>query len=532
MKPIYFFLSLFFLTVIGNAQKEFHVFPITHHKTPGTPEGTGSISNPWDLETALNQKTTVVNGGDIIWLHEGIYKGQFISTLNSNIPNKYITVASFNNDKVVLDGNSNSNRGNVLQVKGKQVIFKDFEVSCLGEFTRYQVEPNFRRINGVDHPTGEDCKFINLRIHDVPGSGFGSWKNTGGTIIENCIIYNNGYFSKSRGSGVGMYVQNNSEKERLIRNNTIFNNFYKGVEVWSANKNADQSYVKNITLDNNIIFNNGTPAGVFKDNLIVATDDRNGMNITKNINIINNVFYHNTNMAKNEVGGDAPSLTLGYNANAPVEDITVHDNIIIGRNNALRLLHIKKMSYRNNISYAGYVHFMNSVVAHINPKNWDFDNNTYYTKNNRTFRISKYRDFAENDWKSTYKIDNNSKTANIRDFNLKPILSITPINSNLYRVALFNKLGKDVEVDLSKLGIPEGRTFKIYDAENGEEVIRKGVFPKEGKITFPMNNTAFKMPFHNNQAQKTLNNFGVYFIEFETKNRKKSLLARILDSIF
>lgn len=529
MKPIYLFLAVLFLHFNINAQKEFHVFPQNHPKNPGSSQGDGSIGKPWDLETALNQSHQIVNSGDFILIHEGVYKGHFTSTLNSTIPNKYITVQPFDNEKVVLDGNVNSKTGNVLQVKGARTIFKDFEVTCLGDFTRYEVDPNFKRINGVDHPTGEDCQFINLKIHNVPGSGFGSWKSTGGTIIENCLIYNNGWVSKSRGSGVGMYVQNSSEKERIIRNNTIFNNFYKGVEVWSANKNAEQSYVQNITLRNNIIFNNGTPSGVHKDNLIVATDDRNGTNITRNINIVDNVFYHNTNVAKNEVGGDAPSLTLGYNANAPIEDVKVHSNIIIGRNNALRLLHVKKLSYRNNISYAGYVHFMNSVVPFINPANWDFDNNQYFTKNSRVFRISKHKDFVNDDWKLTFKIDKNSKTANIKDFNLKNVLSITPITSNRYRVVLFNKNGNDVEVDFSENNIPNGTHFKLYDVENIDAVLKEEVLNESKKVIFPMNTKEFKRPLHNDKAQKTLNNFGVYFIEFKSRPpaNRKSLLRRL-----
>ena len=36
----------------------------------------------------------------------------------------------------------------------------------------------------------------------------------------------NGYIGKQRGHGVGIYVQNMSDKTRLIENNTIFNNYY------------------------------------------------------------------------------------------------------------------------------------------------------------------------------------------------------------------------------------------------------------------------------------------------------------------
>ena len=39
----------------------------------GTPRGNGSLKNPWDLQTALNQPP-VVHPGDTIWLRGGEYR--------------------------------------------------------------------------------------------------------------------------------------------------------------------------------------------------------------------------------------------------------------------------------------------------------------------------------------------------------------------------------------------------------------------------------------------------------------------------
>ena len=534
MRTICITILIILFQLHGFSQKEYHVFPITHKITPGKPEGTGSISRPWDLQTALNQ-TLKVKGGDVIWLHDGVYNGLYVSALSSKINDKYITVSAFKNAKVILNGNVASPRKHVLQVKGKRVHFKDFEITCLGGFSRDEKESDFKRINGIDHASGIDCRFENIKIFNVPGLGFGSWKNTGGSIIEDCMIYNNGYISKNgKGRGEGMYVQNNSDKNRFIKNNIIFNNYYKGIEVWSANKNATTEYIKNVVLENNIIFNNGAPAGTFKDNLIVATGDRNGKNIAKNITVSNNIFYHNTNFTANQVNGDGASLTIGFNAKAPVENVKVHNNIIIGRNNALRILHAKTLSYRNNTSYAGYVHFFNSVVPNINPENWDFDNNTYYTKNSRVFRISKFRDFTIKDWKSTYKIDLNSRISNIKDFDLDPILNILEYGESKYRVALFDKQGKNVLVDFSKYNFLKGTAFKIYDAENREVVLTKGSLDEDLKVEFPMGMQAFEKPLHNSKARKTLNSFGVYFIEFEGVNmsERKTFFGKLIKKLF
>src|SRR5690606_19422030 len=111
---------------------------------------------------------------------EGVYTGRFVSTIKSTKPNQFITVAPYNNGKVVLNGNINSNSNGVLEVKGGQVIFRDFEVTWLGTFSRDESDKDFQACPGVFHTSGENCKFINLKIYNNPGLGFGSWKHTGG----------------------------------------------------------------------------------------------------------------------------------------------------------------------------------------------------------------------------------------------------------------------------------------------------------------------------------------------------------------
>ncbi|MCB0474893.1 MAG: hypothetical protein KDC69_04410, partial [Flavobacteriaceae bacterium] len=75
------FLLAVFFPLLMLAQKEYHVFPEDYKKSPGKSTGDGSLLNPWDLQTALNQKNDVVNGGDTIWLHEGVYTGRYISKI-------------------------------------------------------------------------------------------------------------------------------------------------------------------------------------------------------------------------------------------------------------------------------------------------------------------------------------------------------------------------------------------------------------------------------------------------------------------
>src|ERR1700675_4665284 len=55
----------------------------------GSPAGTGSLSNPWDLRTALNQPSSV-HPGDTIWLRGGTYSGAFESFLTGSLPSPIV----------------------------------------------------------------------------------------------------------------------------------------------------------------------------------------------------------------------------------------------------------------------------------------------------------------------------------------------------------------------------------------------------------------------------------------------------------
>lgn len=506
-----------------NAQQEFHVFPINHNSTPGRKLGDGSLSNPWDLQTALSQKPDVVKSGDTIWLHEGIYNGRYVSLIKSLEPNAYITVSAYKNDKVTLNGNVTSNKKTVLDIKGQQIIFKNFEITWLGDYSRDENDSNFQACSGIMHITGTNCRFYNLIIHDNPGLGIGSWKHGEGSIIENCIIYNNGFMSKNgKGRGEGIYVQNKSDAVRLIKNNIIFNNYYKGIEVWSAGRRADFQYVKNITLDSNIIFNSGTPSGKHRDNVIVASDDRNGINIANHISVLNNVLYHNTSQPNGNLIGDAPSLTLGFHPKSPIEDVIVDGNIITGGYNGLRLLHAKSLRFTNNVVYTGIVQVDPSISSYFG--NWDFSANTLYSRRDKPYRITRVQDHSLESWNSTFELDQDSDLIHASNFNLDNILHVSrhSQNMNAFNLALFNAEGNDVTVDFSEYNIDTNAIFKIYDVENPKVVLKSGTLSEDAKIVFPMQLTEIEKPCHNTKAKKTLSSFGVFILEFEEFDSKTS----------
>ncbi len=384
MKHRYVFLFVFFISITAQAQQAYHVFPKNHKNTPGKLDGNGSLTAPWDLQTALLNKKNV-NPGDTIWIHEGVYNGRYTSKIQGAGRDK-ILVSAYKNDRVILNGNVKSEKEAVLHVTSSHVVFKNFEITFLGDFNRDATQKGFKPITGINHTSGEDCQFSNLKVYNVTGVGFGTWKSTGGTIIENCIVFNNGSMGPKRGNGEGFYVQNKSDKIRVIRNNLIFNNYYKGVEVWSASKDHDYKFVKNVDLLDNVIFNNGLPSGHHRGNVIIATNDSKGINRATNISLINNVLYHNIDLNKKNYG-DGASLTLGYNIKAPPKNIVIRDNVILGKNNALGIYNIDGLQFENNTIYSGYIHIGESAHQSIDFTNWKFKNNTYYTRKANGFLL-------------------------------------------------------------------------------------------------------------------------------------------------
>src|ERR1700681_2575165 len=82
-----------------------------HFAAPtGTPSGDGTISNPWDLDTALgspsgSQQPASVKPGDTIWLRGGTYipatDNCFISHVTGT-PGTPIVVRNYNGDRATL----------------------------------------------------------------------------------------------------------------------------------------------------------------------------------------------------------------------------------------------------------------------------------------------------------------------------------------------------------------------------------------------------------------------------------------------
>jgi hypothetical protein len=82
--------------IVGAPVAAFYVSP------SGSSSGSGTLSSPWDLQTALNQPS-VVQPGATIYMRGGTYKGKFKSSLNGSAASP-ITVRSYPGEWAVIDG--------------------------------------------------------------------------------------------------------------------------------------------------------------------------------------------------------------------------------------------------------------------------------------------------------------------------------------------------------------------------------------------------------------------------------------------
>ena len=117
-------LALFWITALAGvppaAATDFYVSPTA------SASGTGTISNPWKLQTALNQPSAV-HPGDTIWLRGGTAPGApFTSNLNGTSASPII-VRQYPGERATIDGNYAGDQ-NTLTIMGSYTWYWGFEI--------------------------------------------------------------------------------------------------------------------------------------------------------------------------------------------------------------------------------------------------------------------------------------------------------------------------------------------------------------------------------------------------------------------
>ncbi|EMI22950.1 Dystroglycan-type cadherin-like domain protein, partial [Rhodopirellula maiorica SM1] len=226
---------------------EFYVSP------NGTPQGNGSQSSPWDLQTAMSHPSSV-SPGDTIWIMGGTYHGKFTSTLSGTAENP-IHVREYPGEEVIIDLNNGTPlNAEVVTVGGQHTYYQGFEVFSSDLSSRTTDIPGSWPANinrGNINVQGDHVKIINWEIHDL-NKGLGYWGPADGGEVYGSLIYNNGWSGPDREHGQGIYAQND-DYTRVFADNILFNQFRHGIKVYGSSAAS----LKNSTLEGNIAFNNG-----------------------------------------------------------------------------------------------------------------------------------------------------------------------------------------------------------------------------------------------------------------------------------
>ena len=273
----------------------------------GSPGGDGSMSSPWDLQTALDHPAAV-QPGDTIWLQGGTYAAaMYVSDLTGTAA-RPIIVRQYPGERATIDGGM---AGQGLVTRGAHTWFWGFEV--MGSSGQAIL---------VYNSVGD--RFINLVVHDAgkyAGIGQFTWTGARQTEIHGCIVYNNG---REHNLDHGFYVQNDVATGMLyVTDNIIFNNWARGIQVY-AKVGTLRETISGIVIEGNVAFHNGSiSVPVNHTKQIMA----GGLVPGSDIIVRSNYTYWNAASPRN---ADALSLNIGYIWGPDNDDVVVENNYIVG----------------------------------------------------------------------------------------------------------------------------------------------------------------------------------------------------------
>jgi hypothetical protein len=312
----------------------------------GSSSGDGSLTKPWDLQTALNQPASVTPGSTI-WVRGGKYtggldRGELRSTLTGTA-DAPIVVRQFPGERATVT--------NRLRFDGAYTWYWGFEITSAAQGAS---GTDYDYLVGVHSGVGN--RFINLLIHDGPTSGVATftplYTSATQTAIYGCLIYNNGtHFNLDH----GLYLQNDVATGTVtVADNIVFNNEAFGLHIYS--KPAD-GRLSGFDIEGNVFFGNGsisTPVNRNNEMLIGGTPAADDIVVRDNYTYREAASGFSPYRVAAEIG-----YTGGSDANG---DIVLENNYFVG---ALYINHWSSATVRGNLvyDYAGPMVLTDSSVS-------------------------------------------------------------------------------------------------------------------------------------------------------------------------
>jgi hypothetical protein len=478
-----------------------------HVTTTGESGGDGSVSNPWDLMTALKHPASV-QPGDTIFVHGGTYNGNYSSSLTGSIGNE-IVVMNYNNEKVILDGNTGTNNTSALAIYGAYTIFKNLEV-LNSDNQRLSSEDSkmptdIVRCDGVNI-YGDNIKLINFVVHDNLGIGMGMWSSAENAEVYGCILYHNGWIGPNKGEGHNMYAQNLTGSIKTIAECVIFNAGDQGTNIYT-----EDGSINSFRFDGNVYFNNGSlnRLGCTRNLMI-------GGYVSASDIIIRNTHFHHSPPSS---GFDAYGANLRLGFAIDNNDFELSNSHISGGTIPFQhVFNVDEIHINNNtfVGYFGYTHNITSVTLPGDLTQSTWDNNDYY--------YGLVDDVQFPTWQSDTGLDpNGTYTHSIPKFN-EVFVRPNTYEPGRGHVIIYNWESLDsVDVDLASL-LNNGDVYSIYDVENlsGLPVVQ-GTYTGSD-ISVPMNLSTVNQPTGNMGVTipHTEKEFGCYIVVSDIYTRNLS----------
>jgi dUTPase len=429
--------------------------------TTGSPSGDGSINNPWDLQTALYQPTSV-QPGDTIWVRggtygngTGIFYAQLVGTAQAPI-----IVRQYPGERAIIDGwmQVGCCDGNSQPNLGSYVWIWDLEfANTITDRTGYPNGPPYWGQSATE-PSVDDwapnSKLINLVIHDTSG-GPGWWDEATNSEAYGNIIYYNGYQASDGGHGHGFYTQNDTGT-KLMSDNIVFDSFSLGVQIYGS---GGESYVRNFDVDGNIAFNNGVLAAgtppPHADNILFA----GGIGDVQNVTLTNNFTYQTPadTLGESELGFAWSGDNIG---------MTAINNYFMGGFQGIDIWYWDSLLFTNNVSYVknvGAIILGLWTNANESASSYVWDQNTYYGLGYFDYNNA---GFGWANWSSASGLDPSSVYTPTDPTGVWTFVRPNKYEPGRANIVIYNwDLVSSVPVNVSGV-LTYGQNYKVQDAEN------------------------------------------------------------------
>jgi len=437
-----------------------------HYVSPnGSSAGTGSISSPWDLQTALNQPAGVIPG-DTIWLRGGTYRpvppGGTAWVLQSKLAgtaSNPIVVRGYPGEKAIIDGGTYD--VSTLYINGGYTWFMDLEIMSSSDEARFSPDDSSfpASITRSDGPSvfGPGIKLINLVIHDLT-AGINAWGPAANFEAYGNVVYNNGWQGTPSAHGHNVYSQNyaSSNPGKVFTNNIFINPYQKNLQAYGSSAASITHYrIHNNTFINRPALIGGRSEALLQDN-----------------QLINNYFYGNGFSLYYPANSGAPTsyndvvATGNYVVDGTFEmsdywkQATIQNNSFINTKSGVRLT---SPTDGLLVSYAPYV--ANNYPAYV------WSNNVYYSgPNSATTAMFVVQGSAPSNfssWKTASGYDSGSVINNGLPTTNKIIFQPNQYDSNRANIIIYNWQNLNtVNIDISSLGWQSGDNYELHSAQN------------------------------------------------------------------